>query len=143
MNEEWLQHLRDELTSMKNEKDTIVVIYDGECPFCANYVKLMNLRNTVGRVTLIDARSEAASIKALVGQGYDLNEGMAVVFGGSVYYGKDAVTFLSSLTHTRNWAGRLLSKLLSNPSRAALLYPVMKLGRRITVRVLGKPLLRH
>jgi predicted DCC family thiol-disulfide oxidoreductase YuxK len=128
---------------MQNEKDAIVVIYDGECPFCANYVALMNLRNAVGRVTLIDARTGAAPVKSLVERRYDLNEGMAVISGDSVYYGKDAVTFLSKLTNSRNWAGRLLGKLLSNPGRVAVLYPVMKLGRRITLRVLGKPLLRH
>jgi predicted DCC family thiol-disulfide oxidoreductase YuxK len=128
---------------MQRDKGAILVIYDGECPFCANYVSRMNLRNAVGMVTLIDARAGAEPAKALIRQGYDLNEGMAVVFGGSVYYGKDAVTFLSSLTNSRNWAGRLLSKLLNSPGRAAVLYPVMKLGRRITLRALGRPLLRY
>jgi predicted DCC family thiol-disulfide oxidoreductase YuxK len=138
-----MNSLREEVTSMQKEKDTIIVIYDGECPFCANYVALMNLRNAVGRATLIDARTGAAPVKLLVERGYDLNEGMAVIFGDSVYYGKDAVTFLSALTNSRNWAGGLLAKLLSSPGRAAVLYPVMKLGRRITLRVLGKPPLRH
>jgi len=126
---------------MQNDQDAIVVIYDGECPFCANYVALMNLKNAVGRVTLIDARTGAAPVKTLLEQGYDLNEGMAVLFGGAVFYGKDAVTFLSALTSSRNWLGRLVSRLLRTPSRAAVLYPVMKLGRRITLKVLRKPLL--
>jgi predicted DCC family thiol-disulfide oxidoreductase YuxK len=125
------------------DKEGIVVVYDGECPFCVNYVALMNLRNAVGNVMLVDARTEAQAVKAVVSQGYDLNEGMAVVYGGSVYYGEDAVTFISSLTNSRNRAGRLLSKLLSSPERAAVLYPIMKLGRRVTLKVLGKPLLNH
>ena len=128
---------------MENNKHAIIVVYDGECPFCANYVALMNLKNAVGMLTLVDARTGAAPAKALVCQEYDLNEGMAVVFGGCVYHGKDAVTFISSLTNSRNWAGRLVSKLLSSPRRAAMLYPVMKLGRRVTLRVLGKSLLGH
>lgn len=127
---------------MQQDKQGMIVVYDGECPFCVNYVALMNLRNVVGTVTLVDARTEAPTVKAIMRQGYDLNEGMAVVFGGSVYYGKDAVTLISSLTNSRNWAGRLLSKLLHSPGRAAMLYPIMKLGRRVTLKVLGKPLLK-
>jgi predicted DCC family thiol-disulfide oxidoreductase YuxK len=34
----------------------LTVIYDGECPFCANYVRLYRLRQLVGRVQLVDAR---------------------------------------------------------------------------------------
>jgi predicted DCC family thiol-disulfide oxidoreductase YuxK len=124
---------------MQIGEDAMIVVYDGECPFCVNYVALMDLRNAVGAVTLVDARTEAPSVKAIVRQGYDLNEGMAVIFGGSVYYGEDAITFISSLTNSRNWAGRLLSKLLRSPDRAAAFYPIMKLGRRVTLKVLGRP----
>ena len=120
----------------------MVVIYDGACPFCVNYVALMNLRETAGTVHLIDARSETPAVRALVRQGYDLNEGMAVVFGSAVYHGKDAVTFIASLTNPRSWAGRLLSKLLRSPGIAAMLYPIMRLGRRITLKALRKPLLK-
>lgn len=35
----------------------MVVIYDGECPFCRSYVSLMALRDRVGQVDLVDARS--------------------------------------------------------------------------------------
>jgi len=124
---------------MQKDKDAMIVVYDGECPFCVSYVALMNLRNAIGTVTLVDARTGAPPVKAIVRQGYDLNEGMAVIFGDSVYYGEDAITFISSLTNSRNWAGRLLSKLLRNPDRAAVIYPIMKLGRRVTLKVLGKP----
>jgi predicted DCC family thiol-disulfide oxidoreductase YuxK len=30
--------------------DKMVVVYDGECPFCRNYAKLMSLRKAVGDV---------------------------------------------------------------------------------------------
>jgi predicted DCC family thiol-disulfide oxidoreductase YuxK len=123
---------------MQKDKDAMIVVYDGECPFCVNYVALMNLRNAIGLVTLVDARTEAAPVKEIVRLGYDLNEGMAVIFGGSVYYGEDAITFISSLTNSRNLAGRLLSRLLRSRERAAVLYPIMKLGRRVTLKVLGK-----
>jgi hypothetical protein len=44
-------------------------------------------------------------VRRLVELGYDLNEGMAAIYGGKVYYGKDAVVLISSLTGDRDWMG--------------------------------------
>jgi predicted DCC family thiol-disulfide oxidoreductase YuxK len=119
----------------------MVVVYDGECPFCRNYVKLMSLRKAVGEVELVDARTQAPAVGKLVELGYDLNEGMAAIYGGKVYYGKDAVVLISSLTGDRDWMGRVIAKSLRSPTRATFLYPVMKLGRRVALTMLGKPLI--
>lgn len=127
--------------SAQPDKSGMTIVYDGGCPLCASYVTLMNLRNAVGTVSLVDARADAPLVKALAARGYDLNEGMAVLFGDKVYYGEDAVTFIAALTNSRNWLGRLITELLRSPSRAALLYPIMKLGRRVALKALGRPLL--
>jgi predicted DCC family thiol-disulfide oxidoreductase YuxK len=119
----------------------LVVVYDGECPFCRNYVQLMALRRAAGDVELVDARTAAPAALKLRELGYDLNEGMAALYGGTIYYGSDAVVFLSSLASQRGWLGQGIAWLLRGPRRARLLYPVMKLGRRIVLKVLGKPLL--
>lgn len=119
----------------------LVVVYDGECPFCRNYVHLMALRNAAGSVELVDARTSAPAVLKLKQLGYDLNEGMAALYGGNVYYGNDAVMFLSSLANERGWLGRLVALLLRAPRRARVLYPILKFGRRVTLRILGKPLL--
>ena len=34
------------------------IVYDGECPFCTQYVKLMRLRETVGIVKPLNARED-------------------------------------------------------------------------------------
>lgn len=117
---------------------TMIVIYDGECPFCSNYVRMMALKRSVGTVELVDARSSDSRVKALWARGLDLNEGMAAIYGGTLYYGSDALALISALTGERGLAQRLLSGLLRNPRRARLLYPTMKLGRRIALRALGR-----
>ena len=73
--------------------------------------------------------------------GYDLNEGMAAIYGGKIYYGSDAVVLLSSMTNGRGWAGRFLAVLLRRPARARFLYPYMKVGRHFALKILGKPLI--
>jgi predicted DCC family thiol-disulfide oxidoreductase YuxK len=70
------------------------IVYDGECPFCRCYVTLMKLRTAVGKVELVDAREGGDTVRRLTQQGYDLNEGMAVIYASRVYYGKDAVVVI-------------------------------------------------
>lgn len=119
----------------------LTVVYDGECPFCSNYVRLMALRRTVGTVALVDARDGGPVIEDLTRRGYDLNHGMVVRFGATLYYGADALVLLSTLSEDRGAFGRSLSRLLRSPARARLLYPVMKLGRRATLALLGRRLI--
>ena len=55
------------------------LLYDGDCPFCTNYVRMVQLRKAVGPVALLNMRDHpdlAASYRA---QGYDLNDGMLPV----------------------------------------------------------------
>ncbi len=119
----------------------LTVVYDGECPFCSNYVHLMALRRSVGTVALVDARSGGPLVDEITRRGYDLNEGMVVRHGADLYYGPDALVLLSRLSDDRGVASRLLARLLRSPGRARLLYPAMKLGRRVTLLMLGRALL--
>jgi len=88
-------------------------------------------------------RSETSipAVWKLVELGYDLNEGMATIYGGKIYYGSDAVVLLSSMTKGRGWAGRFLAVLLRRPARARFLYPYVKVGRHFALKILGKPLI--
>jgi predicted DCC family thiol-disulfide oxidoreductase YuxK len=121
--------------------DKLIVVYDGECPFCRSYVRLMALRKAVGRVDLIDARTADPTVRKLVELGYDLNEGMAAIYGGKIYYGSDSVVLLSSMAQEQGWLGRCIALLLREPNRARVLYPILKAGRRMTLKMMGKPLI--
>jgi predicted DCC family thiol-disulfide oxidoreductase YuxK len=120
----------------------MVVIYDGDCPFCRSYVKLMALRRRVGTVDLVDARSDDPRVTSAERDGYDLDEGMLAIYGGKTYYGGDAVALISALSSTDGGIQALLSKLLGNPTRARLLYPIMKFGRNLALRALGRSKIR-
>ena len=115
----------------------VSIVYDGDCPFCRSYVTLMKLRTAFGKVELIDARAGGEMVLRLTQQGYDLNQGMAVIYAGQVYHGKDVVIIISAMTGKLSWAGELLAAVLRNKRRAAMIYPVMKLGRKITLKILG------
>ena len=54
------------------------LLYDGECPFCSAYVRMVTLRTAVGGVRLVDARvSDDSIVDKVTSRGFDLNEGMA------------------------------------------------------------------
>ena len=116
----------------------LVVVYDGDCPFCKSYVRLTALRRQVGTVALVDARSADPVVLDLKRRGYDLNEGMAAIFGGTIYYGSDALALISAMTGTETAAGRIMGRVLRDPGRARRLYPWLKAGRKIALRVLGR-----
>jgi predicted DCC family thiol-disulfide oxidoreductase YuxK len=116
----------------------VAIVYDGECPFCSRYVALLRLREAVGRVRLIDARTDQALVNDLRRQGLDLNEGMLVTVGGRNYYGADAVNVLALMSSRAGLMNRLAAWSFRTPLRARLLYPVVRAGRNATLRLLGR-----
>ena len=121
----------------------ITIVYDGECPFCSNFVALMTLKEAVGRVDLIDARSAHPIVGTLFEQKYDLDEGMVVIYGEKIYYGSDAVAIISALSNHDGWIARLISLALRRPRRANVIYPWMKAGRRTVLKMLGRSRIRE
>lgn len=116
----------------------MLVFYDGECPFCSAYVRLLRLREAVGRVELIDARSDDVRVGALKDAGVDLNAGMAVRYGGTLYHGADAMRILSVLSAD----GGILRAVMKSPRRAKVVYPFLRAGRGLVLRLLGRKPIR-
>lgn len=102
------------------------IVYDGQCPFCSRYAQLVRLREGFD-VHLIDARREQETAASY---NLDLNEGMVVDLDGAVHHGAEAISLLSRLS------GR--PGPLSSPTIARLVYPGLRLGRRVALRLLGR-----
>lgn len=118
-----------------------LIIYDGDCVFCQNYVRFMRLRETIGPVELLDARSGDPRVERYWRDGYNLNEGMLFVHKGGVHHGAEAVRILAALSSPDALWSRLNGLVFSNGTAAALLYPLLKLGRRATLLARGKRLI--
>ncbi|GGL71743.1 thiol-disulfide oxidoreductase DCC family protein [Wenxinia marina] len=125
-------------TSSSGVPEASLIVYDGECVFCQNYVRFVRLRETVGPIELIDARSGDHRVRAFQRQGYDLNEGMLFVHNGTVHHGADAVHKMALLSSSSGLANRMNQVVLSNGTLARLIYPVLKAGRRITLLARGR-----
>jgi len=114
------------------------VIYDGECPFCKTYVQFMRFRETVGTVNLLDARSQPELVQAFKNKGYDLNNGMVFIMNQKVHYGDDAVFMMSLLSSSVGVFNRMNGFIFSKPILAKTIYPVLVVGRKIVLKLLGK-----
>jgi predicted DCC family thiol-disulfide oxidoreductase YuxK len=123
--------------------DSITIIYDGQCPFCSSYVSMMRLRQTVGRVDLVDARSDDPRVAAALNAGLDLDEGMVAIWGDKQFYGKEAVHLLATLSGPGGVVNGLQRLIFSSPRRAALFYPVLARARRLFLTLVGRPLIAN
>jgi predicted DCC family thiol-disulfide oxidoreductase YuxK len=120
----------------KEPKATIV--YDGQCPFCSRYVKLVRLRESLGQVRLVNAREGGPIVEELQRAGVDLDEGMALKLDGRLYHGQDCIHMLALLSTPSSAFNRLNAALFRSPRAARLLYPVLRTGRNTALRLLGR-----
>jgi predicted DCC family thiol-disulfide oxidoreductase YuxK len=120
----------------------ILIVYDGACPFCSAYVGLLRLNEQIGKVTLLNARDEDARIAHYQQQGFDLDQGMLVVLGDTVHAGADAMHVLAACSTSSGWFNRCNAWIFSSRLRARLMYPLLRVGRRIGLLILGVPLIR-
>ena len=123
---------------MSDRRKGIQIAYDGECPFCTAYVRLLRLREAVGRVELINARDAHPFVEEIVAAGLDPNEGMVAKYEGRLYHGHECVHLLSTLSQSDRMSGGILSGLFGSQRRARLLYPYMRAGRNAVLRILGR-----
>jgi predicted DCC family thiol-disulfide oxidoreductase YuxK len=117
----------------------MVVIFDGQCVFCSAYVRLLRLRDAVGKVQLLDARADGIADRIVREVGFDLNGGMLVLYEGQSHYGPDAMTLLSLLTSRSGMTNRATAAIFRSRSLARMIYPLLRLGRRIGLAALGRP----
>ena len=119
---------------------TLLIVYDGACPFCSAYVSLLRLRTTFN-VELLSARSDDARILRFRDSGYRLDEGMLVVIDGIVHVGPDAMNVLALLSEPSGVLNRLQRSVMSRRWLSSLLYPWLRVGRRVALWLRRVPLI--
>lgn len=117
----------------------IAIVYDGDCPFCSAYVNLARLKKTVGAPTLLNARKRPDLVEALAKSGVSLDEGMAVYYQGQIYAGGEAMYVLALLTTPVDFANRLTAALLGRRGLALWVYPLLRTGRNLLLRLRNRP----
>ena len=114
------------------------LLYDGECPFCSSYVSYVRLRDSVGQVTLADARQHPSLVAEAKALGYDVDVGMVLKLDGHYYFGGDCIHALSLLTTPSGAFNRLNRAMFKSKTVARIAYPVLRAGRNLALILLGR-----
>ncbi len=118
--------------------DDVYIVYDGECPFCSAYVRMVRLREAAGAVHLLDAREPHPVVDEIKARGFDFDEGMALKIGDAIYHGDQSVHQIAMLSGPSGLLNRLHFWVFKSEKRAQALYPFMRAGRNLALRLLGK-----
>ena len=114
------------------------IVYDGDCPFCSRYTKMLRLREALGRVELVDARSAHPIVSFLRERHVNLDEGMAFVQNGQIAVGDECIHKIALLTTPSGIFNRVNAFVFRSATASRLLYPVLRFGRNTTLKLLGR-----
>ncbi len=114
------------------------LVYDGECPFCTNYVELLQLKELFPDIKLVNARTDKdhEAVQMMLRAGFVIDEGMALIENGTIMYGANAIHALAR--PSSSVFGRLNWWLFKSQKRSSFLYPALTLGRSIVLKILGR-----
>ncbi len=116
----------------------VLVVYDKECPACDYYCNLVQIRDTVGRLELVDARDGGPLMDEITARGLDIDQGMVVKVGSELYYGPDAIHVLARMGTNSGFFNRLSFWAFRSKAVSRVLYPVLKTFRNLLLKLLGK-----
>jgi predicted DCC family thiol-disulfide oxidoreductase YuxK len=119
--------------------DEPALIYDAECPVCTSYSQAVDVG---GELRRIDARSDDPLVRQAREAGLDLDEGMVVAYQGRLYHGADALHLMARLAPSHGIGNRLNKLLFGNAAASRVAYPVLRGGRNLLLRMLGRTKIR-
>ena len=114
----------------------IIIYYDGECPYCKSYTKIIDIRKKYS-FELKDARLHPLEISNLNDQGYKIENGILMVFKGEIFQGAKALKMIDHLIYKKTTISKLYGLIIGLPFFANIIYPIVKTIRIITLKIMG------
>ena len=120
------------------ETPGILLVYDKQCPVCDAYCRMVRIRESFGMLSLVNARDASAIMDEITAKGLDIDEGMVLKVGSTLYYGADAIhalSLMSSRSGVFNW---LTFWIFRSKSLSTILYPLFRFFRNLLLKLLRK-----
>ncbi len=126
------------MTAMPENPSGVWYVYDGECPLCQTAANYFRLKETLGTLHLLNARTDPAHpiLQGVKARGINLDEGFVIIHDGRFYHGKTALRYMSDIGKEKNWFN-CLNKLFHSETSANFFYPWMKGIRGLLLRLRG------
>jgi predicted DCC family thiol-disulfide oxidoreductase YuxK len=116
----------------------ILLVYDRECPVCDAYCRMVRIRESVGVLRLVNARDASGVMDEITAKGLDIDEGMVLKFGNTLYYGADAIHVLSLMSSRSGVFNRLTYWIFRSKRLSTILYPLFRFFRNLLLKLLRK-----
>ncbi len=123
---------------MSETQEKLILVYDKECPLCDAYSRMVRVRAAAGDLQLINARDGGPVVDDLTSRGLDIDEGMVLIAGDNLYYASDAIHALSLLSSQSGFFNRINYHIFKSKRLSGLLYPVLRAGRNLLLKLLGR-----
>ena len=120
------------------EAKKVLLVYDQQCPVCHRYSQWVRIKETVGQLQIVNAREDSNIMQEITEAGLDVDQGMVLKLDGVLYYGADAIHVLALIGTRSGFFNRLNYWLFRSPKLARVLYPVLRAGRNLLLKLLGK-----
>ena len=120
-------------------KETLWFVYDGECPLCQMGASLYDVKQSVGTVVTIDARTEQDHpvMKEVNDAHLNVDEGMVIKYKDRLYQGAEALHLMATLGADDRLVNRINNTLYQSKTVANFCYPFMKGARHIALFMKG------
>lgn len=122
--------------SSANQAD-VLLVYDRQCPLCDHYCQLVRIRESTGKLVLVDAREDSAIMQEITGAGLDIDQGMVLKFEDRVYYGSEAMQVLSLLSARSGIFNRINFWVFRSRRLSRVLYPIFRTFRNLFLKARG------
>lgn len=120
------------------KREEILLVYDRECPACNAYCQVVNIRESVGDLRIVDAREDSEVMKEITSQSLDIDQGMVLKMGGQLYYGADAIHALALISSRSGILNRMNYWMFKSKTASSVLYPILRFCRNLLLKILGK-----
>ncbi len=120
-------------------KENIWFVYDGECPLCQMGATLYKVRQSVGQLHTVDARTEKNHpvMQEITQAGLNLDQGMVIKYQEQLYQGEAALTIMATLGEDAGWFNKINNRLFQSKALAKRCYPFMRGARNVALALKG------
>jgi predicted DCC family thiol-disulfide oxidoreductase YuxK len=122
-------------------KKQFTLIYDSECPVCANYIQMIRIRESAGELTLVSARDNSDLVKEITAMGINLDRGMVLKVDDQIFSDSETIHALAMISSQSDIFNKVNFWIFKSKWRTRLLYPPLRFGRRCLLHILGKKLI--
>ncbi len=133
------------MNETSNAKPDIWFVFDGECPVCQIGASLFKVRQSVGTLHTVDARTEKDHpvMREVNAARLNLDVGMVIKYEGNLYQGEDALALMAKIGADEGAFNKINRRLFQSRAMVNLCYPSMRFARNVALAVKGVGKIRN